>query len=180
MEVIIAFTGHANIEKCWGYEIQGIGETYNQKAYEQVFNDIQKFIFNFCSKNGISFDNLTIVSGMARGVDEIAALVAIANRINLIASIPVSTYWHKNRELSRGIKAQAIWYDYILNYPKITIRNVAKGEHKFVNFARNADMIEISTYVASYKKYDSTGTDHCIREAKKRNKYLGNIPDMIK
>ena len=45
--------------------------------------------------------------------------------------------------------------------------------------ARNVDMVEIANAVVSYKKYDSAGTDHCIKEAKKRNKYLGNIPDIL-
>ena len=40
-------------------------------------------------------------------------------------------------------------------------------------------MIDISKVVVSYKKYNSSGTDHCIKEAKKRNKYLGNIPDIL-
>lgn len=36
-------------------------------------------------------------------------------------------------------------------------------------------MVDIATDVVSFKQYDSTGTDHCIKYAKKECKYIGNI-----
>lgn len=37
-------------------------------------------------------------------------------------------------------------------------------------------MIDISTDVVSFRHFESSGTDHCIKYAKKENKYRGNIP----
>ena len=36
-------------------------------------------------------------------------------------------------------------------------------------------MVDIATDVVSFKQYDSSGTDHCIKYAKKECKYIGNI-----
>ena len=176
---IIAFTGHTNIEKCTGRTLVKMGEVYDKTSYDMIYNDIQLFMEKLANKKQMKISDFTIVVGMARGIDEIVALYAINMNINLIISVPFKVEWHKNRGPSRGIRSQAIWYDYILAYPKLTIREIPKGNHYFANFARNVDMVEIANAVVSYKKYDSAGTDHCIKEAKKRNKYLGNIPDIL-
>lgn len=181
MEVIIAFTGHTNIEKCCGLPVPENGNVYDKSAYDRVYNDLSMFMEKLSKLKNIPLNNFKIVSGMARGFDEVVAMYAINMNLDLILSIPHSIKWHKDRSPSRNgeLRAQAIWYDYILAYPKLTIREVPKGNEFFVNFARNIDMIDISKVVVSYKKYDSSGTDHCIKEAKKRNKYLGNIPDIL-
>ena len=36
MEVIIAFTGHTNIEKCCGLPIPENGNVYDKRAYDRV------------------------------------------------------------------------------------------------------------------------------------------------
>lgn len=167
----LAFTGHTNIEKA--YNVNYDPEVYNKYALENCFKMIESKILYFKEK----FGEVKVISGMARGVDEVAAMVAIKYNLDLILAIPHTINWHKNRK-DAGKRLQAIYYDDILNYKKSEIFEVKKnyGEgHKFANFARNAFMVDIADKVVSFKAYDSTGTDHCITYAKKQNKYHSNI-----
>lgn len=167
----LAFTGHTNIEKAYNAEYSP--NVYNHFALENCFKMIQLKILYFKEK----FGEVQVISGMARGVDEVAALVAIKHNLNLILAIPHSVDWHKNRKDS-GKRLQAIYYNDILNYRKAQVFEVKKnyGEgHIYANFARNAFMVDLADQVVSFKAYDSTGTDHCIAYAKKRHKYHSNI-----
>ena len=180
--MIIAFTGHTNIEKALGMKLIGNGETYVKEAFDQIVYDITTIINNYCIRKNIDPKSITVVSGMARGVDEAAAFYAIWNNLPLIISVPNSISWHKHRPLSKGIHAQAISYDEILKYPKLTVYEIKKDYglgHPFANFARNQHMVDIANAILSYKKYDSTGTYHCIKAAKKKGNYLGNIPTIL-
>lgn len=175
--MIIAFTGHTDIEKACGYPIKEDGKIYDKQSFDIVYSNIYSGLIEFCENQKINFNDLTLVSGMARGVDEVVAFIAMNHSLKLIACIPASIAWHKNRPPSRGIRSQAIWYDHILGYNRLEVIEVPKGNFPFVNFARNFKMVEIADKVVSYKRYDSTGTDHCIKEAKKQNKYLGNTKE---
>jgi hypothetical protein len=79
------------------------------------------------------------------------------------------------------MRAQAIFYDYILSYDKLEIFEIKKiynnKEYYFANFARNQHMVNISDGVYCFKSYNSSGTDDCIKRAKEQNKFLGNIYD---
>lgn len=59
----------------------------------------------------------------------------------------------------------------------VEIKKSYSGGHQFDNFARNCFMVDIATDVVSFKQYNSSGTDHCIKYAKKEGKYIGNIVD---
>lgn len=170
----LAFTGHTNIEKCYG--IEQIPEKYNPEAFESCYLDIKNFIDNYINQN--PNDKIIIITGMARGVDEIAGLVAIDKGLSLICSVPHSIEWHKNRENTSKGRVQAIYYNKFIEYSRaswIEIKKSYSGGHQFVNFARNCFMVDIATDVVSFKQYDSTGTDHCIKYAKSEGKYIGNI-----
>jgi predicted Rossmann fold nucleotide-binding protein DprA/Smf involved in DNA uptake len=176
--MILAITGHTNIEKAVGLPLKyPNGIKYDKKAFDIVYSKIETHLKNYCSSHNIDFSSLTFVSGMARGIDEVFAILAIRNNLNLILSIPSSIQWHKNREFSRNMRAQAIYYDRILSYQKLTIFEIKKSYNNayFVNMARNQHMVDISDGVFSFKSYNSSGTDDCIRRAKKSDKYLGNI-----
>lgn len=178
----IAFTGHTNIEKANGKGLGQNGSLYNSEILKQVVDEITFVLSNWCLENGIPFNEVEVICGMARGVDEVVASMAIQHNLKLILAIPNSIGWHKNRGLSRGIRAQAVYYDYILEYNKLEIHEIKKDYgtgHPFANFARNQFMVDIADGVFSYKKYESTGTDHCIKAAEKRGNYYGNIPQMI-
>lgn len=170
----LAFTGHTNIEKCYG--IEQIPEKYNPEAFESCYLDIKNYIVSYIKK--YQNEKIIIVTGMARGVDEVAGLVAIDLNLPIICSVPHSVEWHKNRENTSKGRVQAIFYDKFIEYPRSTwveIKKSYSGGHQFANFARNCFMVDIAADVVSFKQYDSTGTDHCIKYAKKENKYIGNI-----
>ncbi len=183
----IALTGHTNLEKCYGYEINKEGEVYSKDAFELCYNEIYNALIEVCNLNGLKFDDLTLVSGMARGADEVFAEIAYRNNLKLILSIPHSISWHKNRANTRKfgkdiVRSQAIEYDKYLNYEKAEIYEIKKNYNNetfiYANFARNKHMVDICDLLISFKKYDSTGTDHCIKEGKKQNKYFGNTGEI--
>ena len=176
----IAITGHTNIEKAVGKELKyEHGMFYDKEAFDLVYAEIEKNLLKFCEERGIKFKNLTFISGMARGVDEIFAIMAIRNGLPLILSVPGSVSWHKNRGLSHGMRAQAVYYDKILSYENIVEiaevkKHYGKGFH-FVNMARNQHMVDITDVLFSFKAYDSTGTDDCIKRGMEAEKYIGNL-----
>jgi len=175
----IAITGHTNIEKTKNV-FNTDSEKYNQAVLMAIMDEIETFLFNYIKDKDINND-ITLISGMARGIDEIFALIAIKNNFNLILCIPNSIKWHKNRSYSRGSRVQAIFYDKILRYKNITEIHEIKKDYKnnsfwCANMARNQAMVDLSDIVFSYKSYDSTGTDDCIKRAKESKKYFGNIP----
>jgi hypothetical protein len=183
--MIVGITGHTNIEKASGKKINGVGAEYDLESYETVLADIEKVLHIVADEYQIAFNDMTLVSGMARGIDEIFAEIAVRNNLKLILSIPNSIGWHKNRNLSRGVRAQAINYDRYVKYVNtvsiVEVKKDYRGKvYQFANFARNQNIIDESNLVLSYKAYDSTGTDDAIRAAKDANKYFGNVPDILK
>ncbi len=176
----ISITGHADIERCIFKKPKQEGQIYDKEAYDEVYKNIEKVINKLFPDKDI-----TLISGMARGADEIFAKFAINNNLPLILSIPGSVKWHKDRGLSRGIRAQAIDYEDILKYKNIVkIYEVNKNYngkmYDYVNFARNQQMVDISDKVLSYRIYQSSGTDNGIKVATEAKKYIGNIPDIAK
>jgi len=179
--VIVSITGHTNIEKALGLDlVQEHGATYNKEAFYKVYSEILEGLIAFCKEKQIQLSDLTLVSGMARGVDEVFAFVAIRNGLKLILSIPGSISWHRNRTLSRNMRAQAIYYDEILAYNNLVntvevTKSYNGGNFNLVNLARNQHMVDISDGVFCYKSYESTGTNDCILRAKKQNKFIKNL-----
>ena len=182
----LAFTGHTNIEKCYdelqtpfgcSYNcvmINGIGEDSANKAYRQIKKAIEKFI----ESNPSGIRKVRIIVGMARGVDEIAGLVAMDMELDIVCCVPHSISWHQNRQPTNKGRVQALFYEKFLNYPKafwFEIKKTYSSGWPFANFARNAFMVDLADKVLSFKCYDSAGTDHCIKYAKSQNKYAGNI-----
>jgi len=185
----IGFTGHTNIEKANNKELLENGLIYNSEVFDFVREELKNAISNI--KKDKKIDEYGIVSGMARGVDEVAAIIAMEENIPLILSIPNSVSWHISRPYSRGVKAQAINYSSILNYvknriikgcPYSKINEIRKeyiGKvYKYANEARNQNIIDASNIVVSYLKYPSTGTLDGIDKAKMKNKYYNNITDI--
>ena len=189
----IAFTGHTNIEKCCksilinsgnttnlkDYDLINDGEVYNTKAWNMVYDHLEKFIKMLIEKYG----KISIISGGARGIDEIVANVALNLDLDLYLFIPGSDSWYLNREKSRGIRAQSIDLYRLFNYKKCIKYNIYKTycnkTYKFVNFARNQAMVDNCHIMYSYKIYDSTGTDNAIKLASEQEKYGGNVPQIL-
>jgi len=145
------------------------------ETLEEVFNGERKEVPFRVIENGIK---PRIIVGMARGVDEIAGIVAMDMDLDIVCCVPHTIQWHSARQPTNKGYVQARYYNRFLNYPKsiwIEVKKTYSNGHPFANFARNALMVDIANKVISFKCYDSTGTDHCIKLAKKANKYAGNI-----
>lgn len=186
---VLGITGHANIEKANKKDLPNNGESYDKEVYETVFKEIHKMVTKIKEEEKIETKDLVFVSGMARGADEIFALYAMSKGIPIIASIPHSLSWHRNRSARAGnVRAQAIKYDDIINYIENKIKsgcefskivevpkNYNGKAYKYANFARNQNIIDESNGIMSYYKYSSSGTTDAIKKAKKENKYIGNV-----
>lgn len=169
----IGITGHTNIEKCHNINDENTF-VYDLNAFYYTYNEIEKGLFKFLKNK----KNVTLVSGMARGVDEIFALIAIKHGFKLILCIPNSIEWYKDK-IVNGLKIQALNFDEILKYKNIiniieTKENYNKGNYGYF-LSRNQEIVNQSDFVLSYKKYESNGTNDCIERAIKSNKYLFNI-----
>lgn len=210
----LAFTGHTNIEKCYGEkqlpdgfsyncaEVNGIGDDAANKLYRQIKKAIEKFMEMIPGREKVaewmeipdpenpgfmkqiyagenySGKKPRIIVGMARGLDEIAGIVAMDMDLELVCCVPHTIQWHSTRQPTNKGYVQARYYNRFLNYPKafwIEVKKTYSSGWPFANFARNALMVDIANKVISFKCYDSAGTDHCIKLAKKANKYAGNI-----
>ena len=180
----IAITGHLDIERCFNIK-ENSNHIYNEEAYKKTYKQIEEYLNNICKEKNIHFKDLELISGMARGVDEIFAHIAIINKLKLIICIPKSIEFHKNKIVKEtpDIKIQAIDYERILLYENIKIyevdNNLNMGGYGYF-LARNQVMVDLSDYVISFKRYESTGTNDCIYRAKEQNKYLGNIDAITK
>ncbi len=175
----IAITGHMDIERCHGIT-QTNNHKYNAVAFLKTYNEIEYYLKELCMVKRIQFSELTLISGMARGVDEVFAHIAMNNNLKLILSVPKSIEYHHHKVVkdTPNIKIQAIDYNTILKYPNIEVHevndNMNKGGYGYF-LARNQSMVDLSDCVLSYKRYESTGTNDCIDRAKLQNKYYGNI-----
>lgn len=171
----IGITGHCNIEKCH-QENDANTFIYNELAFEKTFGEIELYILNYIKENNLK--KVTFVSGLARGVDEIFALIAIKHNLDLILCVPKELNWYKNKIID-GLKIQAINFDLIVNYKNVKIiiesnDNLSQGNYGYF-LKRNDDIVNESDIVFSYKRYESSGTNDCIKRAKDKNKYISNI-----
>lgn len=175
----IAITGHMDIERCFGIK-QVDNHEYNEEAFNKTYDEIEQYLWSICKERNIKFQDLELISGMARGVDEVFARIAMNNNLKLILSIPKSIEYHQHKvvKATPTIKIQALDYNTILSYPfKEVVEvndNLNKGGYGYF-LARNQSMVDLSDYVISYKRYESTGTNDCIDRAKEQNKYIGNV-----
>jgi len=182
----LAITGHANIEKA--VHETSVYNGYNEEVYKKFELDVKLAIEKICLKYNLKQENLVLISGMARGVDEIFALYAVQHNLDLILAVPNSVWWHKNRDpRNDGTKAQAEKYEEILKYVKtkekektgsgiFEIKKNYRGkEYQYANFARNDFMVFNSDGIISHKIDKSPGTSHAVESAIAAGKYLGNI-----
>ena len=182
----IGFTGSRNIEEQNDILLKNKGISYNDNAYNLVYKEIDIIVKTIMLENNLNYNDLKIVSGMARGIDEIRAIYRMDRNIPLILSIPESILHHKNKK-STKIKTQAIKYNQILKYVKnderskiFEIKDDYNGnKYKYANFARNQLIVDVSDIVVSYMKVHSNGTYDCIQRRKKQKKYYGNIDEIL-
>lgn len=183
---VIGFTGSRDIEDQNNMELLNKGLTYNDKTYNLVYKEIDIAVKYILLENNLTFKDIKIDSGMARGFDEVRALYRMDRKIPLILSIPESVIHHKNKT-SKKIKTQAIKYNQILKYVEnnkeseiFEIKDEYNGDkYKYANFARNQNIVDNSNVIISYMKKHSNGTYDCIQRRKKKKIYLGDINDIL-
>ncbi|SMC10069.1 DNA-processing protein DprA [Nitratiruptor tergarcus] len=172
----IAITGHVNIEKANGKKLIDYRK-YDEDIFNKVYGEIDSMMNRIFQDLSVDKNEVVLISGMARGVDEIFALYAMNNGLALFAAIPHKIYWHKAR------KESAIRYDEILEYAKKSAgyEEISKRYKNIGSsfFARNQYMVDMVDIVISYMKYNSSGTMDTIKRAKEAGKYYGNILDLI-
>lgn len=184
----LAITGHTQIEK--GFEKTPYSDgSYEYDSYLQCKASIKNAVEDYCKKAKIDKKNLVLISGAARGADEIFAHVGMEMGLDIVLAVPHTVEWHKTRGPSTGnTHVQMIEYDMVLDY--ITkkggdshIYEIPKyyngNTYKYVNFARNDFMVHLCDSMFSYKVYESTGTNHAIECATKNDKYCGNYDTII-
>lgn len=139
---------------------------FNNCNYEEALNILIKY---FESKI-IKYNPDKLISGMALGVDEAFAFTAIKLNLKLKLCIPHNIEFHKKSENS------AKYYDYILNYKNLEIEEVSKYYknkiYKYATFARNQSIIDNSDLILIFKRFESTGTNHCLNLCKKQSKNI--------
>jgi len=180
---VVAVTGHVDIEAVFRRAPPLGGAAYDPEVRLRVGEELACYLETvLCERRGIAPSSLTIVSGMARGVDELAAFYAMDHDLPLICVVPNSVRWHQSRPAVKGVRAQAIEYPRILAYERVQVVEVKKdyrgGPYPYANFARNQALVDIADEVISWKRRDSAGTEDCIQRARDAGKYFGNVKSL--
>lgn len=157
--MIVTITGHRP-DKLFGYDLSAI-EYANMKNY---------FKTTFINKGYTK-----VISGMAQGVDTIAALATIelineGHNIKLISAIPCrdqDKYW--------SAKDKYI-YNYILsNVDKDDIHYISQNYNNSVMQKRNMWMVDNCNEVIAIWDGTTGGTYNCIKYAKKQGKPIYHV-----
>lgn len=70
------------------------------KCFNKAFSEIENFLLGYFSNDLASH---TFYSNMARGVDEIFALIVIKHNVPLVFVLPNSLKWHKTEKSQMAI-----------------------------------------------------------------------------
>lgn len=176
----LGITGHRDIEKVFGADMPSNGNRYDQESFEKIYKLVFKKVVGIIKDMNLKREEILFVSGMARGADEVLALLAMKLNVDLMITVPNSVEWHKNRGASNGFRAQAIYYDSILEYKKLVSsleikKNYKGGNYKYAALARNQSIIDESTAILSVFGYYSNGTADAIKRAEEADIYAGNV-----
>lgn len=181
--LIVAVTGHLDIEAAFHRSPPPGGQAYDPAVRLRVGEELACHLETvLCPRLRTAPGDLTIVSGMARGVDEIAAFYAMDHGLPLVCVVPNSVRWHQSRPGVKGVRAQAIEYQRILAYEHTRVVAVKKdypgGPYPYANFARNQAMVDLADQVISWKRRESAGTEDCISRARDAGRYFGNVKSL--
>jgi len=153
--MIIAFSGHRP-DKLPNKEI---GYKIPNPVYNYVYKEIQN--------NLISLNPTKIISGMALGVDQWAAIIAIRLKIPFVAVIPF-----EGQELNWTVKSQKI-YNQLLSHASEKIIVCPGGYAANKMQIRNEYMVDnCDTLIAIYNGDKTGGTANCVNYAKNLNKKI--------
>ncbi len=156
--MIVAFTGHRP-EKIGGYKLPNPTYTY---VYQQIESTLKQ----------LNPDK--VISGMALGVDQIAAYIAYKLKIPFIAAIPF-----EGQEKAWPIKSQQI-YSALLRQ-SIEKKIVCDGGYAANKMQiRNQWMVDNCDKLIAVWDHSSGGTENCIKYAQSINRDIVYIDPRIK
>jgi uncharacterized phage-like protein YoqJ len=117
-------------------------------------------------------DSLTLISGMALGIDTLFALIAIELELNLIAAIPF-----KGQE-SKWPFGSRLKYNYILSYEKCEKIIVSGGGyHPSKMQKRNEWMVDNCDVLIAVWDGTAGGTANCVEYAKDKKQIIRINPN---
>jgi uncharacterized phage-like protein YoqJ len=147
---ILAFTGHRP-NKLGGYKLPN-------PTYMKVCQQIESII--------LELKPLKIISGMALGVDQWAAFIAIKLGVPFIAAVPF-----KKQESKWPIDSQRIFNQLIQKAEEVIL--VSPGEYSVHKMQiRNEWMVDNCDQLVAVWDGTAGGTANCINYAKSKNKNI--------
>lgn len=159
-----------------GHRPNKLGNDYNLTSplilsiKQQIIDtlDEQKF------KGGVDINNLTLITGMALGIDTLFAKIAIENNIPFIAAIPCagqSSMW--------PAKSKQIYQD-IVNHPLCTKEWISTLPYSpQLMQQRNKWMVDNCDLLIAVWDGTSGGTANCIKYANSINREIVRINPSI-
>lgn len=111
-----------------------------------------------------------IISGMALGLDQLLALIALENNLKVIAAIPCDNQDSKWPDKSKKL------YHAILNNSLVTKKVVSPGPYHISKMqTRNIWMTDNSDALIAAWDGSDGGTANCVRYAESRNKLIYRV-----
>lgn len=150
-----------------GHRPHKLGNDYDLTSdlIRKIKQELQHIITEY---NDIGRDNwtpLSLISGMALGIDTLWAELAIENKIPLIAAIPCS-----GQDLKWPIKSQKTYQD-IITHPNCTRNYISdKPYNSTCMQKRNEWMVDNCNLLIAVWDGTSGGTANCVNYAKSVNK----------
>ena len=148
VEVILAFTGHRP-NKLGGYDYHNPLNKLVERAMEKAIEEINP---------------TKIISGMALGVDQLAANLAQMNSIPWIAAVPF-----RGQELAWPKQSQTLYHRLLETASEVVI--VSEGDYSPQKMqVRNQWMVDHSNILLAVWDKSAGGTANCIRYAEAQGK----------
>ena len=115
----------------------------------------------------VKFPNLTLITGMALGIDTLFAKIAIANNIPFIAAIPCKKQWARWPK-----KSQMTWFE-IVQHPLCTKHYVSRELYSSKCMdKRNEWMVDNCDLLIAVWDETPGGTYNCIKYAIEKDKRI--------
>jgi len=144
---IVGLVGTRDIEKLSGVEINANGDKYDKNTYDAIKEFFTKTLDRAVKVN----PDMVLAVGMGRGVDEVAAEVAIELGIPIRAVVPIGEIGtQKNSRDNNGMRNAAVEYDKIIG--SISAENIHKVKGGLEE--RNAALVRLSNEMWSYDVED--------------------------
>lgn len=162
----IAITGHRPNKLGNDYDLSSIlMQRINMAILSTLINECELDLSG--EGEEVKFPNLTLITGMALGIDTLFANIAIANKIPFIAAIP----FH-GQQLVWPQKSIQIYADIIAN-PLCTVKVISPGGYSAKKMQiRNEWMVDNCDLLIAVWDESPGGTANCVKYAKSKNKKI--------